>query len=182
MVRLAAALSAAVALTTPAFAGLADPVVRDCSTRAYGDLGRGWERRAVVAGPLAFVGMRAGYRRVPKSPAGRASPLKVLVVVDPAGVVTVTIAERSRQFASLAYDTKPLDGSDGRTAPLSAGVTGVRFEACRRPNAGAAAWNRGTQFPGYVLVGRPRCVHVEVRVAGRTSVLSRTLPFGASCS
>jgi hypothetical protein len=57
--------------------------VRACGTSVYGDLGRGWRDRAVVAGHVAFVGIKDGYtRRRPGGPGAWA--VKVLVVVDPA--------------------------------------------------------------------------------------------------
>jgi hypothetical protein len=57
----AAVLLVAVVHSGAALAGAPDPFVRDCSTSQYGDLGRDWAERAVVAGPVAFVGMRDGY-------------------------------------------------------------------------------------------------------------------------
>jgi hypothetical protein len=175
--RTAVAPLAALVAIVPAFARDLEPVVRDCSTSAYGDLGRDWRRQAVLAGPLAFAGIREGYRHVPSAPAGRSWPLKLLVVVEPGAVATVTIGARSRRFASLFYDTGPLPDRVGDTVPISAGSLGVRFEACTRPHQGHA-WNRGTQFPGYFLVGGRRCVEVEVRLDARTKVLRRTLRFG----
>lgn len=153
-----------------------EPVVRDCGTSAYGDLGRGWTSRAIVAGPLALVGLRDGYRGVrAAAPRGFAWPLKVLVVVEPRAVVTLTIDERSRSFASLAYASAPVP----RPTPLAHGSQSVRFEACKRANAGEP-WNRGTQFPGYFLVARPGCV--AVRVATAAGTWRRTLRFGvAAC-
>jgi hypothetical protein len=175
--RLIVALAAAVA-AVPALAQPVEPVVRDCSTHARGDLGRDWRSRAALAGPLALVGMRDGYRRgsVPPAPSGRAWPLKVLVVVEPRAVVTVTIGARSRRFAALGYNALR---HRGESVPLSAGSTSVRFEACPRPNM-PEPWNRGTQFPGYFLVSGGRCVGVEVRVEGTASVLRRNLRFGAA--
>jgi hypothetical protein len=174
----ATALGTVLAVAVPAFAGNVEPVVRNCSTSAYGDLGRGWQNRSVLVGPVAFVGMRSGYRDVRPSSTGHGWPLKVLVVVEPKTVATVTIGARSRRSASLGYDTRPLPGTPGRPVPLTAGSTSVRFEGCARANPGPA-WNRGTQFPGYFLVSGRRCVGIEVRVAGRTTALRRTLRFGA---
>ena len=176
--RVAAAVALAFVTAAAAHAGETEPVVRDCSTRAYGDLGRGWQRRAVVAGPLAFVGLRDGYRNVPPARRRAAWPLKVLVVIDPRAVVTVAIASRSRRHAALRYATTPLPGTP--PVPLAAGSTSTRFEACARPNAGAEPWNHGTQFPGYFLVSGRRCVTVDVRVARRAAVLRRTLRFGVA--
>lgn len=152
----------------PALAGEPEPYVRSCSSSAYGDLGPGWRERAVVAGHVAFVGMRNGLS------AGRV-PHKVLVVVDPHAAPTVTIAIRSRAYAALGYNR--IRHSGGRV-PLANGTHSVRFQACgvvrsREP------WNRGTQFPGYFLVDGARCVHVDVATQGK--VLRRRLSFGARC-
>src|SRR5688572_9705530 len=149
-----AAYGAAVALAadTSARSSLVagEPPVRDCSTRAYGDLGPDWRRRALLEGPVAFVGMRDGTRQVPPAPPGRSWPLKILVVLEPGQVTTVTIAASARSVAALAYDRASLQrvsAAAGTHAPLSAGEPSVRFEACARPHVGKR-WNRGTQFPG----------------------------------
>ena len=158
-----------------------EPGVRDCSTSAYGDLGSEWRKRAILAGPVAFVEMRDGTRHVPAAPRGRSWPLKVLVVVEPRKGATVTIAARSRSVASLAYDQESLRrvaADAGGHVPLSAGAPSVRLEACARPHVGKP-WNRGTQFPGYFLVSGRRCIAVTVRVVeGPPAVLRRTLRFG----
>ena len=183
-----AAYGVAVALAddTSARSSLAagEPPVRDCSTSAYGDLGPDWRRRALLAGPIAFVEMRDGTRHVPPAPPGRSWPLKLLVVLEPGQVATVTIVARARSVAALAYDRASLQRVSARAgdhSPLSAGEPSVRFEACARPHVGKR-WNRGTQFPGYFLVSGRRCVAVTVRVEGEPAALRRTLRFGrASC-
>jgi hypothetical protein len=179
-----AALGAAVVLTTDAPAGSAstfgEPPVRDCSTDAYGDLGRNWRQSALHAGPVAFVGMRNGTRHVPAARPGRSWPLKILIVLEAKRAATVTIAARARSVASLAYDQAALRrvaADAGDHLPLSTGEPSVRFEACARPHVGER-WNRGTQFPGYFLVSGRRCVDIIVRVEGRPGPLLRTLRFG----
>jgi hypothetical protein len=142
--------------------------VRTCSASAFGDLGRGWQKRAVVAGPLAFVGVRDGVSTSRR-------PHKILVVVEPNRVATVTLAVRSRAYAALGYNRISHTGSG--PIPLARGTQSVRFEACgvvmSRP-----LWNRGTQFPGYFLVSGRRCVQVEITAGGKT--LRRTLRFGVT--
>ena len=162
----------AAAAAVPAPAGDAKPHVRDCSTSQYGDLGRGWRERAVVAGPVAFVGMRDGYA------SGGPLPLKVLVVVDPERVATVTIGARSRGYAALGYNGIRHGG--GGRIPLSRGTRSVRFHACSAVRS-REPWNRGTQFGGYFLVAGRRCVHVEISSFGK--ILRRALRFGVpSCA
>lgn len=162
-----ALLLVALTVAIPALAGDAEPFVRECSTSQYGDLGRGWRERAVIAGPVAFVGMRDGYAT------GGPLPLKVLVVVDPQRVATATIAARSRGYAALGYNGVRPSGA-GRI-PVSRGTPSVRFQACdavmsREP------WNRGTQFGGYFLVRGRRCVHIVIKSRGK--ILPRVLRFG----
>jgi len=170
-------LLVALAVAVPALADDPEPYVRGCDTSAFGDLGRGWQKRAVSAGPVAFVGLRNGYGRDSVLPglAGRGRPLKVLVVVAPNARPTVRIAARSRRFAALGYNG--VRNEAGGNVSLSSGTHAIRFEACRAEPS-RAVWNRGTQFPGYFLVSGRRCVHVEI--AARGEVLRRTLRFGVS--
>lgn len=163
--RIGVALVLALALAAPALADDPEPFVRDCSTSQFGDLGRGWRERAVVAGPVAFVGVRNGLA------AGRL-PHKIPVVVEPSRVVTVTVAARSRATAALGYNEIRFSG---RPVPLTAGTHSVRFEACGVV-ASRARWNRGTQFGGVFLVQGRRCVYLDVRSGGK--LIRRALRFG----
>ena len=174
--RLATGLFVVLVLAAPAFADERAPFVRTCSSSAYGDLGPGWRKNAVVAGRLAFVGM-AGPRRPSELNGvdpGDANPLKVLVVVEPGSTPTLTIARASRLNARLGYNDIR---HDGKGVSLAAGTTSVRFVGCRAVRS-REAWNRGTQFPGYFLVVRAGCVRVEVATMG--TVLRRTLRFGVA--
>jgi len=173
-VRVALALLALFGAAVPALAQDAEPVVRTCRDSQYGDLGHGWQRRALTAGPLAFVGLRDGYGFGRPAPAGRAWPLKILVVLEPRAVATVTIGPRSGEFAALAYHGLRHHGG---TVPLSDGTKGVRFEACGRVKT-REPWNQATQFGGYFLVRGRRCVDVEVRSGSR--LLRRQLRFGVA--
>jgi hypothetical protein len=176
-VRIAAGLFLVLVLAAPAFADDPAPFVRSCSSSAYGDLGPGWRDSAVVAGRLAFVGMARPRRasELDRVDPGRGNALKVLVVVDPGATPTVTIARRSRLNAALGYNDIRHDG--GRGVLLTDGTTSVRFVGCRAVRS-REPWNRGTQFPGYFLVARAGCVHVEVATMG--TVLRRTLRFGVA--
>lgn len=176
--RIAVALLLALVVAVPVLAADPAPYVRSCATSAYGDLGAGWRENAVVAGRLAFVGMRGPRRaaELERVEPGRANPLKVLVVVDPRSTPTLTIARASRATAALGYNAIRHDGS-GRGVPLSEGTTSVRFVGCGVVRS-RDPWNRGTQFPGYFLVARAGCVQVEVATLGR--ILRRTLRFGVA--
>jgi hypothetical protein len=177
--RVVAALLLALVVVVPALADESEPYVRTCSTSAYGDLGRGWRENAVIAGHLAFVGMKRGYNRMYLDPvgAGKGNPLKVLVVVDPNAAPTVTIAPRSRAYAALGYNS--IRRKDSTGVPLAEGTESVRYQGCRLVRS-REPWNRGTQFPGYFLVAGARCVHVDVASTGK--VLRRKLSFGARCA
>jgi hypothetical protein len=165
------ALLLALVVAVPALADEPEPYVRDCEMSVFGDLGQGWQERAIVAGHVSFVGLKSGYQRWrPGGPGGW--PVKVLVVVDPNAAPTVTIAARSRGHASLGYNDIR---HNGRGVPIDRGTQSVRFEACR-PNTAREPWNRGTQFAGYFLVSGRRCVHIEVATQGR--IIRRALRFG----
>lgn len=166
-----AALFLALVVAVPALADDPEPYVRTCGSSVFGDLGKGWQDSAIVAGHVSFVGLKNGYQRW--RPGGSGGwPLKVLVVADPNAAPTVTIAERSRGHASLGYNDIR---HNGRGVALDRGTQSVRFEACR-PSAAREPWNRGTQFAGYFLVSGRRCVHIEVATQGK--IIRRVLKFG----
>ena len=101
--RIAVALLLVLVAAVPALADEPEPYVRRCGTSQFGDLGQGWQERAVVAGHVAFVGMSERWR--PGGPG--VWPAKVIVVADPNASPTVTIAERSRKHAALGYNKCP---------------------------------------------------------------------------
>jgi hypothetical protein len=171
---LAAALVVAAMSASAAFGADGTPV-RDCGSSAYGDLGARWRERAVIAGPVAFAGLRGGYRFARAAPPGKAWPRKVLLVVEPQRTATIRIAAASAPYAALGYHELRFEG--GRPVPLAAGTRTVRFVACRATPS-REPWNRGTQFPGYFLVRGAKCVRVDVVTPART--YRRTLRFGAA--
>ena len=167
-----AALVLTLVVAVPAVADEPEPYVRSCATSQFGELGQDWQERAIVAGHVAFVGLKNGYERW--RPAGPGAwPLKVVVVVDPNAAPTVTIAERSRAHASLGYNDVRFRG--GGSVPLSRGAESVRFAACRAVLS-REPWNRGTQFGGVFLVSGRRCVYIEIATQGK--VIRRALRFG----
>jgi hypothetical protein len=169
--RIVVALLLVLVAAVPALADEPEPYVRTCATSQFGDLGRGWQERAVVAGHVAFVGMKSAYDRWRPGGPG-AWPVKVLVVVDRNAAPTVTIAARSRGHASLGYNNIR---HNGRGVALEQGTRSVRFEACRATTS-REPWNRGTQFGGYFLVAGRQCVHIEV--ATQATIIRRVLRFG----
>ena len=173
--RVLVALLLGLVVAVPALAVDSEPYVRACSTSQFGDLGRGWQERAIVAGHVAFLGGNSRMAIERYGP-GRAMPLKVLVVVDANAAPTVTIAPRSRAYAALGYNGIHHNGAG---VPLVDGTQSVRFQACH-PDRTREPWNRGTQFGGYFLVVGARCVHVDISTQGR--MLRRKLSFGARCN
>jgi hypothetical protein len=142
---------------------------RTCDSNVSGQLGAGWRRGEVVAGPVAFVGA-AGYADDPpawfSARGERATAQKVLLVVD--GSVPVVLAVRQPD-AALAYD--PDRWSDRNVVPLRSGDRRVRFEPCGGDQP-------RTQFNGGFLVRGPGCVRVAVRVEGQPPRFA-TVSFGA---
>ena len=57
------ALLLALVVVVPALADEPEPYVRDCGVSVLGDLGQGWQERAIVAGHVSFVGLKNGYQR-----------------------------------------------------------------------------------------------------------------------
>jgi hypothetical protein len=144
--------------------------VRTCESSVYGDLGPGWRRREISAGPITFVGAR-GYADDPErwfsAPADLATSQKVLVVVTGERPVTVSVRHPD---AALAYD--PERWGQTNTVPFRRGYPRTRFEPCGGDD------RRATQFNGGFLLRGPACVPVEVRPEGAAPMFL-TLSFGA---
>jgi hypothetical protein len=140
--------------------------VRPCKTAVYGDLRRGWPKRAVVAGPLALLPYP---ERRPKHFVPDAA-LKAIAVVRAGARVTLAVPEAERQRISLLY---------GYSGP--ARTSSVRFRACSRSGKypGPAGYpGRETQFNGGFFVRDAHCAAIEVWTEGRTTPIRRWLPFG----
>jgi hypothetical protein len=145
--------------------------VRSCESSVLGDLGAGWRKDAVIAGPVAFVGAR-GYEDDPnRSFVARgprmATAHKVLAVVVGDRPVIVSVQTRD---AALFYD--PSKWGQSNDVAFRRGDEVTRFEPC------IGVTQRSTQFNGGFLVRRPTCVAVRVQIeGGRARVVS--LSFGA---
>jgi hypothetical protein len=159
--------------SSPSRSGPASPVphpfVRTCESSVYGDLGPGWRRDNLHAGPVFFVGAN-GYADEPvrwfEAPGKRPTLQKVLVVVAGDRPVEVRVSHRD---AALAYDPD-VWGLRNRM-PFGLGDPVVRFEPC-----GGDQWS--TQFNGGFLIRGPMCVPVEIRVDGDAPSYA-TLSFGS---
>lgn len=148
----------------------ATPFVRTCESSVEGDLGPGWRRGEISAGPVTFVGAR-GYADDRKdlfsAPAELATSQKVLVVVDGDRPVLLSVLHPD---ARLAYN--PARWRPRNTVPFRLGYRLTRFEPCSNGD------RRSTQFNGSFLLRGPACVPVEVRPAGGEPLVMM-LSFGA---
>ena len=173
-----------VALATSAHA-VDEPVMRDCASSVYGELGD-WQRDSMVVGPLGFLRARAYARRFVPAPAGggRYRGTKLLVVVRTGWIVRVVVPDAQRATVALQY--APAD-FNAAVVPAESEHE-VIFTACppSRPFLGPVG-SRWTQFNGAIVVAGRRCVTLVVYAAKQghplpTRPLQTRLSFGAgSC-
>jgi hypothetical protein len=153
---------------------------RSCETAAFGPTDaypltadEGPERAVTVIGnPPNDASNSAAYQPRP----GRFVALKspVIVAAGAAVMVSVPASEQAAVALLFAGDGDPVETlpSGKRLFLLEQGETSVRFEGCP---------DRVTPFPGYFLVDGPRCVQLDVELAGEAERI--TVPFGdAACS
>lgn len=139
------------------------PFVRDCATEAAGELGDGWEDRAVQAGPVAFVPLREHELASPKPRVtlepGRHIPKKVLVVLRAGLNATVSVATEDRRGVSLLYDPERVArSSPERGYTVEDGSPEAHFTACD---------DHPTYFNGAFVVSGPICLDLIIEVAGQ---------------
>jgi hypothetical protein len=160
------------------------PVLRECTSSVYGDLGRDWLPPSVVAGPLAFVRARAyasstySFRGVG---VGRYRGSKLLVVVRTGWVARVVVPSAQRRKVALQYAPEDFN----KAVVPAESEHDVTFTACppHRPFVGPAS-ARWTQFNGAIVVAERRCVTLTVYAAKQGHPLavrpqSARLSFGA---
>lgn len=157
--------------------------VRPCMSSVWGELGPVTPRTAVIAGPIAFIGLN-GDAQLPfrqlRAHSEEYIPVKVLAVVKAGWQVTVTVPRPERNSVALLYN--PDEFSLGSPYPLSAGDPVVTF-----PNCGGtqSSWDAGTQFNGSLLVRRPMCLHLDITAvrgpARLAHQIAAPLGHGASC-
>jgi hypothetical protein len=174
---LAALLSACVGGTTPnrpsmpaatrgvGAAPRSDAVyVRTCETSVYGAFRTGWERGAVVAGPIAFVGLggkgRISAKGLAAADLGPTYVLKLLAVVAAHTRVTVSVDPSESEHVALSYDPSRFDARRIEDAERA-----VTFAAC---GGGGTRFGdgRGIQFNGGLIVDGPLCADLDVRWPG----------------
>ena len=151
------------------------PYVRACDDSVYGNLGPDWRQGQITIGPVTFIGLRSvesakPSRFVPKS--GRSQGQKVLAVVRNGTSVTVQVSPE--EHVALLYDPKTFSAHS-----VSEGDSAVTLESCKAGESpfGAQAAKHATQFNGGFIVDGPRCVRIDVQVAGGVTG-TRSIPFG----
>lgn len=152
--------------------------VRECGTDVWGDLGerKRWRPRSILVGPFAFVGIRDAAQAPGRTRAYQARQVafKILALVKRGHEVTVTVPASERRHVALSYD--PSTWSDYPT--VANGERMVTFRACEREGAGSSTWRRATQFNGAIIVPRPHCVLLDVRVGERGPSQRTKAAFG----
>jgi hypothetical protein len=120
--------------------------------------------RDVVAGPLAIIAARTtpGERREAFNGHG----YKLPVTLPAGGDVTVS----APRGVGLVFRAQVQDRVWRRG--VRAADRTLRFRAC--PDGGRTGW------PGGIVVDRPRCATLVVRVAGATTI-RRRVPLGRHC-
>lgn len=150
------------------------PLLRTCATSVYGALGRHFRRGGVTLGPVTFIGLREWAHNFPSRRNGRLFLLKVLVVVDNGARVTVVIPRSARRTGGLDYEL----GSAARR--IAGAQSAVTFKACAPGRSGPSGGDgRRTQFAGYFVVTRRRCLPVLVAQAPGAPVRRIVVSLGA---
>jgi hypothetical protein len=145
-------------------------LVRTCQTSVYGDLGSGWRKSALAAGPIAFVGLGA----LDAAPAGdfgsvdgKYRSIKALAVVDIGVEVTVSVSPVDRPHGGLIYD--PSAFRDDGLYSLGEGESAVTFQSCSE-GQNPLGFDGPTQFNGGFIVDGPRCLTLDVAPDGEPTL------------
>lgn len=129
--------------------------------------------RELIDNPATTEAIRRRARRTLRAvPEGGHGLAEVFLWAEPGATVTVALPEEERDAAGLVYTFL----AASRERPGAAGVfrvgdgdPAVTFRACR---------DRTTHWTGGILVtGKPRCLPVEVWIAGHRAPLRRRLPI-----
>jgi hypothetical protein len=152
--------------------------VRECASGVRGNLGsrRRWQPRSIRVGPFAFFPIRdaAQAPRQRRSYQARQVAFKIIALVKRGHQVTVTVPVSERSHVALSYDPSKWS----RPPTVARGERMVTFWACERKGAGSSSWAWATQFNGAIIVPRPHCVVIQVRVGERGPIRRIKAPFG----
>ena len=149
--------------------------VRTCADGMDGTLTAHTWRHSLVGGPLAVIWLRPGGALSPGSIGHHLrgfDPAYYLVVVRQGQQVTLSVPASTQGHVAFLYDS-PTASPD---APIEVGNTAVTLRAC--PGT-STDWRDGTQFVGQLLVGRARCVVLNVRDVSSRRMWRLTAPFGS---
>ena len=129
-------------------------------------------RRDVAIGPLALIGARYNANRRRDGFGGHGYKLPVTLLANKRA--TLSVPPRWRGKVGLIYTL-----ADQRRA-WEKGVRGapraVRFDACASAEPRARSG-----WPGGIVVDRPRCATLIVRVAGEIDEFRARVPLGRRC-
>jgi hypothetical protein len=148
-----------------------------CGYVTYGDLGSGWQRRSVRAGPLWFVGARdfASTDRSTNPLGNYRRGFGMIIDVEPNTTVWVTVPAQARPYIRF--------GSSMFRSSRARGVTFVSCPAHPISPGMQVAPDGTSQFEVGTIVAAPRCVPLDVWTSARTRPTRVTLSFGAgACS
>jgi hypothetical protein len=139
-----------------------------CSDAALGEGGAPQPKRDLVAGPAAFMNLRAAARR--HSDAFDGSGYKSGFVIGGDKPVTVTVHRDNRRRVGLVYRHLT---QDQVFAGNSVGDHRIRFVPCMD--------RKRTGWPGGIVVGRSGCVRLSFRVEGGGTFSKRFATRGHRC-
>lgn len=124
--------------------------------------------RDVELGPLVIIGPGRTRGHRPNGLGGKGYKLPVTL---PDGVsATLSVPSAARDRVGLVYTPAANDRAWARG--VAGGHSSVRFDAC--------AGDTRTGWPGGIVVDRPRCATLVVRVDGGPTV-RRRVPLGRAC-
>jgi hypothetical protein len=149
---------------------------RGCGQAVGGTLPARWRQSGVVVGSLSLysfgqVTHRGRTSRLAASTFTAERLLKMLALVRPGAVVTLTVPPAERRVISLAYRPGVIPST------VAGGDAAVTFHACASQpgeQPGFAGW---TQFNGSIVVAGARCVRLVVASPGSVPA-SMVLAFG----
>ena len=130
----------------------------------------GWRHRAVVAGPIAIMGLRGHEKGDFEARRSRVVYAKALLA--PGRTTTLAVAEADRPHVSLSIHIQGVLRTDVE------GDAAITFEGCPpRVDDTREGEELGTGYAFTVIVDGPRCASFEITPEGRPTV-RRTVGFG----
>jgi len=149
---------------------------RGCGQAVGGTLPARWRRSGVVLGSLALYsfGQVTDRGRTSRLVASTLTPgreVKLLALVRPGAVVTLTVPPAERRVISLAYRPGVIPSA------MAGGDAAVTFHACASQPGEQPGFPGWTQFNGGIVVAGARCARLVVASPGSVPA-SMVLAFG----